>query len=113
MMSRPTIKSITPGVLVSRWALQDASYDGVFYATHPDYPGNVFVWPYRLEGNALVPTSRIRVHDYVPGDRPGDYLDKAEQATIMAYDVATSRITVPMGPKGIARAVARWIKENI
>ena len=108
-----TIKDIAPGVVVSNHRFTDADYDGAFYATHPDYYGCVFVWPYRLHGNTVVPASRIRVHDRVPGDGPRDYLDKVEQTTIMAYDMATGRITVPAGPKGVARAVARWIKENV
>ena len=116
-MAKTTIKDLMKQVTVSNYAIKgDDSYGGAMMARSADAPGLVFIWPYALWGkdnNTPHFASRMSVKSYVPGDNtPGPYMDKPTHADIVTYDVEKGRITVPAGPVGIARAVARWIKEN-
>lgn len=116
IMRKPTIKAMAPRVRVQNWAVRDDSYGGAYTARTEDVPHLIFVWPYTLEGphgNTPRFAAKMAVKEYVPGDDTAQpYMERETIADIQCYDQRNGKITVPAGPGGIARAVARWIKEN-
>lgn len=110
-----TIQQLMSEMTVSNWATTKDDYYGGGHVIRHTPTGTVAVWPYKLDGNTMVPHSRMHVKDACGTERDNrtaaGLLEARTVADIQATDLETNRYIVPFGPVGMKRALARWMRE--
>lgn len=115
-MEKLTIKSVLPTIDVHTVDLNQ-DYGGRPYASAlvlvSQEHGLMAVWPKTRAGRK---TSRMAVkvlpENLDLNDKPS-WWQSEDVGGVVVYDHATGDYTVPYGPRGAARAFARWIKDNL
>lgn len=115
-MRKPLIKDILPTITDHKVTLYEGyghrPYASALVLVSQEH-GLMVVWPKTRAGRK---TSRMAVkvlpENLDLNDKPS-WWNAETVGDVVVYDHATATYTVPYGPRGAARAFARWIKDNL
>ena len=108
-----TVKAIADRMHYGRFSVStDDNWSGVFVAEDVESRFS-FVWPYKADGSKASQISVKALRETVT-NWPGDwYLEAGTVTNIHVTDLETGKFTVPFGPRGLTRAAARWVRDNV